>query len=82
VAGLHNALGLTSHVDPSVRQFFDRPFRVIDAGRFAAALLASVSADEIRRLPLTGAADQFIDSTDAHGDLRLLRSAISAQLAG
>jgi hypothetical protein len=80
VAGLHNELGLTDPVDRSVGPYYDRPYRVIDAGRFVASLRDSISSDEIRRLPPTGAVDQFIDSTDAAGDLRLLRAAISVQL--
>src|SRR5260221_12649375 len=79
---MHNDLGLTEPVDISVRPYFDRPYRVIGAGRFVASLLDTISADEIRRLPPTGAVDQFIDSTDAAGDLRLLRAAISVQLGG
>jgi hypothetical protein len=53
---------------------------VIDAGRFAAALRHSICDDQIRRLPLTGAVDQFIDSSDALGDQRLLRTTISSQM--
>jgi Domain of unknown function (DUF4037) len=80
VARMHNDLGLTDQVDTSVRPFFDRPYLVIDAGRFVAALRDSISADDFRRLPLTGAVDQFIDSTDALGNLPLLRAMISVQL--
>jgi len=81
-AAMHNDLGLTEPVGASVRPFHDRPFRVIDAGRFVVALIDSISAEQIRRLPATGAADQFIDSTDVTGDLPLLRSVISARLLG
>jgi hypothetical protein len=81
VAGLHNELGLTAPVDGPVRPYHDRPYRVIDAGRFVTSLLDSISADE-RSLPPTGAVDQFIDSADASGDRRLLRAAISVQLGG
>jgi Domain of unknown function (DUF4037) len=80
VAGMHNELGLTATLDASVRPFYDRPYQVIDAGRFVAPLRESISAPEIRRLPPTGAVDQFVDSTDALGDRRLLRAAISVQL--
>lgn len=69
-------------LDVTTRPYFDRPYRVINAGRFAADLRDSVAADEIRRLPMTGAVDQFVDSTDALSDLTLLRSAIEAQLPG
>jgi len=83
VAGrMHNDLRLTEPVDVATRPYFDRPYRVINAGRFAAALRDSIAADEIRRLPMTGAVDQFVDSTDALGDIPLLRSAIAAQLPG
>jgi uncharacterized protein DUF4037 len=80
VATMHNDLGLTEPVEPAVRPFHDRPFRVIVAGRFVVALIDSISAKEVSRLPMTGAADQFIDSTDATADLPLLRSAVSARL--
>ena len=79
VAALHNDLGLTAPVDGSVRPYFDRLFQVIDADRFAAALLDSITDDQIRQLPPTGAVDQFVESTDALGDQPLLRSAISAR---
>jgi Domain of unknown function (DUF4037) len=80
VAGLHNDLGLTAPLDTSVRPYFDRPFLVIDAGRFAGALRDAITADDIRSLPPTGAVDQFVDSTDALGDQRLLRTLISTRL--
>ncbi len=78
VAALHNGLGLSAEVDGSVRPYFDRPFLVIGAERFAAALRESIADDEIRRLPAAGAVDEFVDSTDALGDQRLLRAAVSA----
>ncbi|GID43180.1 hypothetical protein Aca07nite_04550 [Actinoplanes capillaceus] len=58
VARMHNDLGLTEPLDPKVRFFFDRPFRVIGGGRFARAL----AGDAVR--PLIGAVDQFADNTD------------------
>ncbi len=80
-AQMHNDLRLTGSVDVATRLFYDRPYRVLDAGRFAAALRDSIVTDEIRRLPMTGAVDQFVDSTDALTDPSLLRTAVSAQLA-
>ncbi len=79
-AAMHNRLGLTGPVDPSTRPFYDRPYHVIGAERFVTPLLTSIEADDIRRLPPTGAVDQFVDSTDAATDIRLLRAAISARL--
>jgi hypothetical protein len=47
-----------------------RPFRVLHAERFGAALITSIEDPGVRSLPLTGAIDQFVDSTDvlAHRD--------------
>jgi hypothetical protein len=75
VATLHNQLGLTQPLDTSTRRFYDRPYQVIDAVRFTAVLREAITDPQIRRLPLTGAMDQFvIDNTDAAGDLRFLRA--------
>jgi hypothetical protein len=78
VAEEHNRLGLTEPLDTSTRFFFDRPYRVLGARRFAAALIREITDPAIRRLPPIGAADQFIDSTDALGDLRSARAVIAA----
>lgn len=64
LARTHNALEITTHVDESVGIFHDRPFRVLGSGRFVDACLEHVSDPWLRALPLVGAADQFIDSTD------------------
>lgn len=64
VAGLHNELALTPALDPRVRDYFGRPFRVIGADRFADALIATIGDPVLRRLPPVGAIDQYIDSTD------------------
>jgi predicted N-acetyltransferase YhbS len=68
VAALHNRLGITEPVDTHVRRYYDRPFLVIGAERFTAALGGAG----------LGAVDQFIDSTDALGDLRFLRACTRA----
>ena len=64
LAARHNALGITAQVDESVRLFHERPFRVLGSGRFVDACLERVSDPWLRSLPLTGAIDQFVDSTD------------------
>ena len=38
LARMHNALGLTAEIEPTVRPFHGRPFMVIDADRFVQAL--------------------------------------------
>jgi hypothetical protein len=78
VAESHNRLGLTEPLDPRTRRFYERPFQVADAGRFAAALTEAITDPAIRALPPIGAADQFLDSTDALGDLRYPRAVIAA----
>lgn len=60
-----NTLAPDLEVDVTVRSFFDRPAQVIGAERFAAAALARVHDDQLLRLPLIGAVDQLLDSTDA-----------------
>ena len=77
-AARHNKLGLTPPLDPRTRGFFDRPYQVIDAGRFTEALRQAITDPQVRRLPVTGAVDQFIDSTDALGIAGLLRAAVAA----
>jgi hypothetical protein len=69
VAETHNALGLTAPIEPRVSEFFDRPFRVIHAERFVAALLGGSPAP-------AGAIDQFVDSTDALGDRAFTRRVV------
>jgi hypothetical protein len=78
VAALHNQLGLTPPLDTRTRGFYDRPYQVIDAARFAAVLREAITDPQIRQLPSTGAVDQFVDGTDAAGDLRFLRACATA----
>lgn len=65
VAGLFNGLGLVEPQAPTMRPFYDRPFRVLGSGRFAESCLAATTVDT---LGLAGAIDQFIDSTDILAD--------------
>lgn len=82
-ARLHNTIGVTPHLDPAVRpRYFDRPYAVLEAGRFVRALRDQISTEEVRQLPLTGAVDQFIDSTDAIGDSALRRAAVRSSVLG
>jgi hypothetical protein len=82
-ARLHNSLAVTPPLDPVVRPtFYDRPYRVLDAGRFVRALRDQIRDQRIRSLSLTGAADQFVDSTDATSSHALLRAAVEAGISG
>ena len=76
----HNALGLTGPLDPAPRGYHDRPFLVIDAGRFATALRAGMTDPEVRRLPTVGGVDQFVDSTDVLSHAGRARAAAAAMI--
>jgi hypothetical protein len=81
-ARLHNSLALTPPLDPAVRPtFYDRPYRVIDAGRFVRALREQIRDERVRSLPLTGAVDQFVDNTDATGSHALRRAAVEGGIS-
>jgi hypothetical protein len=82
VAARHNLLGLTAPIDPRTRPFFGRPFQVLGADRFSSALVSAVKDDDIRTLPLTGAIDQFADSTDFLGRGQFTRAVIDTVLDG
>ncbi|MGC4897091.1 DUF4037 domain-containing protein [Micromonospora sp. DT31] len=64
VADWTNGTGLATPVDPTVRPFHARPFLVLDAGRFVAALRGAISDPWLREQPPVGAVDQFVDSVD------------------
>ena len=82
-ARLHNAIGVTPAVDPAMRPtYYDRPYAVLEAGRFVRALRDQISAEEVRELPLIGAVDQFIDNTDAIGNAALRRAAVRSSVLG
>jgi hypothetical protein len=75
VARRHNAVGVTRALDPEVRRYHTRPARVLMAERFAQASLEAVRDPWLRSLPLVGAVDQFVDSTDVLEDPALCRRA-------
>ena len=62
-AGAHNRLGLTEPLDPGTRPYFDRPYQVLGAGRFAAALSGAIADPLVRRL---GRPAARIRSSTAH----------------
>ncbi|MFE9452019.1 DUF4037 domain-containing protein [Streptomyces sp. NPDC006739] len=80
VADLHNRLSLTDPVDPATRPYHSRPFQVLHAERFTAALTARIGDPAVRALPAVGAVDQFIDSTDVLDRPELSRAATRATL--
>ncbi len=71
---MHNATALTEPVDPTVSLFHSRPFRVLRSDRFVDACLRRVDDPELRSLPLVGAIDQVVDSTDVLEQPHLARA--------
>lgn len=80
LARRHNALQVTAAVDPTVRPFHSRPFRVLGSSRFVDASLQRVHDPWLRSLPLIGGVDQISDSTDVLEDANVF--AAVAQLYG
>ena len=76
LAARHNATGVTAPVDETIGYFHSRPFRVLGASRFVDACLERVSDPWLRSLPLVGAVDQFVDSTDVLSDPSVARVAL------
>lgn len=64
----HNALSVTPPLDPQTTQFYNRPYRVLAAGRFAEALAQVIEDEEVtaivRAAGPIGAIDQISDNTD------------------
>jgi len=70
----HNRLGITEPLATRVSYFFDRPFFVIDGGRFAQAIVAQITDPAVKKITgnrLVGSLDQFSDSTDLLENLEL-----------
>jgi hypothetical protein len=66
IAAMHNALNITQPLSVKVTSFFNRPFQVINAGRFVEAIRAQIEDPDVLALPKRlGGFDQFVDSTDA-----------------
>lgn len=72
-----NELALANPVESTHRPFYDRPYPVIDAARFATALLERISDATLAALPLIGAVDQYVDSTDVLSRPELAREIMS-----
>jgi hypothetical protein len=65
VARMHNDLGITDPLPTQVSPFHERPFWVIHADRFADAIRATITSEEVKAMPVNlGAIDQFVDSTN------------------
>lgn len=74
VARRHNELGVTDPVDPTTRQFWGRPFRVLFADRFVEALRAAIVDPVLRGVAHdAGSVDAVSDNVDLLDQPRLFR---------
>jgi hypothetical protein len=67
VALMHNALGITEPLPTEPRDFFGRPFRVIELHGFSRRILEKIVDERVRRIAARrpiGGIDIFSDSTD------------------
>ena len=72
MAHKQNQLGLTDPIDPTVRYFHERPFLVIDAGRFVATLRDAITDPAVKAITIDiGSIDQFSNNTDLRSNPRL-----------
>lgn len=76
VARMHNSMGIFARLDGGTRSFHQRPYRVLEAGRFAKAVSDEIRDPQLRKIyesvgPI-GSIDQFADSTNLlmRADLR------------
>jgi hypothetical protein len=74
VARRHNELGVTEPVDPSVRPFWGRPFRVLFADRFVDALRAAITDPAVRGIEhAAGSVDAVSDNVDVLSNASVFR---------
>jgi hypothetical protein len=73
-----NRLGLAASVPATRRPYFDRPYLVIGADRFAGALMAAIGDAEVAALSPVGVVDQAFDGEDALSRPDLRRAAMIA----
>ncbi len=71
IAEMHNALSVTPRIEPTITNFFNRPYHVIIAGNFAQALYKAIADQQLKTLAPIGGIDQLSDSTDLIDDAHL-----------
>jgi hypothetical protein len=74
VAEIHNSLRITKVLDTNVSRFYNRPYQVIHAKRFADEITKTIKDPEVRKVSASiGSIDQFVDSTAIMSAPRLYR---------
>lgn len=73
IATQHNALNITAPLSTKTSDYYSRPYSVIFAERFAAAIKQSIKDPQVKKIQTgIGSIDQFTDSTDLIEDLALI----------
>ncbi len=75
-----NGTGLAATVDPTPRRFHDRPYQILGAERFSAALRTAITDPQLRELPPVGGIDQYLDSTAVLTDPARCRALMATAL--
>ena len=79
IATQHNALKITEPLSTNTSNYYSRPYSVIFAERFAAAIKRAIKDPEVKKIDSDiGSIDQFTDSTDVVENLDLIRKLRSA----
>jgi hypothetical protein len=72
IGEMHNDPGITEHIEVKISNFFERPYRVVNAGRFAESIKKAIKHEEVRNIKFPiGSVDQFIDCTDLSDNIKL-----------
>ena len=65
IAKMHNDLGITDSLTTKMSQFYNRPFLIIRADKFADAIHDKIEDEEVKQLPkYLGGINQYVDSTE------------------
>lgn len=74
LAEMHNALGVTDRVEPTITDYFSRPYKVLFADRFVDATRHAITDEQIKAIAADiGGVDQLVDSTDVNSQPKLMQ---------
>ncbi|MBX3011135.1 MAG: DUF4037 domain-containing protein [Caldilineaceae bacterium] len=74
LAEMHNALGITARVAPTITDYFNRPYKVIFADRFVDATRQAIRDEFLQQLASDiGGVDQLVDCTDVTAQPQLMQ---------
>jgi hypothetical protein len=73
IAIAHNLLKITKPLSTEVSLYHERPYLVISADEFVKAIITEIKEESLKKLPVIGSIDQFVDSTDVLDEPLLCR---------